>query len=42
MEQAELVQRLQSQSRENPDQVDLETAIHNMEAKQEILLRVPR
>ncbi len=42
IEQQELAQKLQAQSTENPDQVDLEAAISAMEAKQEILLRVPR
>jgi len=37
-EQAELYQRLKSQSAENPDQVDLEQAIINMEILEEIIL----
>ena len=37
-EQAELYERLKSQSIENPDQVDLETAINQMEREEEIIL----
>jgi hypothetical protein len=37
-EQAELYEQLQAQSTENPDQIDLETAIEIMESAQEIRL----
>ncbi|MEN8167375.1 MAG: hypothetical protein ABFR65_07860 [Pseudomonadota bacterium] len=37
-EQAELYEQLQAQSSENPDQVDMETAIHTMEKAKEIQL----
>lgn len=40
MEQAELTQQLLEQSTENPDQIDLEEAIHRMEEEQEIRIAV--
>lgn len=40
-EQGELVERLRAQSTDNPDQVDLEGAIHEMEQVQEVKLRLP-
>lgn len=40
-EQDEILQRLRSQGADNPDQVDLEAAIHEMERVQEVTLRLP-
>jgi hypothetical protein len=37
-EQAELYEQLQAQSADNPDQIDLETAIEMMEREKEIRL----
>lgn len=41
LEQPELMALLRAQSRDNPDQIDLETAIHAMEKVKEVALRLP-
>lgn len=41
LEQAELVARLREQSTENPDQIDLEEAIHRMVEEREIKIGAP-
>lgn len=40
LEQAELVQGLRNQSPDNPQQIDLESAIQTMRAEQEVVLRL--
>ena len=40
LEQADLTAQLMAQSVENPDQIDLEDAIHRMEEEQEIKIEV--
>jgi hypothetical protein len=40
-EQDEVLARLRAQAPDNPDQIDLESAIHEMEQVQEVTLRVP-
>jgi len=41
LEQPQLMERLMAQSVENPDQIDLESAIHEMEGVKEIALKTP-
>ncbi|MEN8107047.1 MAG: hypothetical protein ABFS22_03475 [Pseudomonadota bacterium] len=40
LEQAELTARLNEQSTDNPDQIDLEDAIHRMEEERELRIVV--
>jgi len=40
LEQAELTEQLMAQSTDNPDQIDLEDAIHQMEEEQEIRIAI--
>lgn len=42
IEQDELLDRLNRQSTENPNQIELDAAIHNMEAVQEVILKIPQ
>jgi hypothetical protein len=42
LEQPELMGRLRAQSTENPDQINLEAAIHAMEQVKEVTLKLPR
>ncbi len=41
LEQQDLMEHLREQSTENPDQIDLEAAIHTMERVKEVTLRLP-